>query len=117
MMQLHWNLCGDGKLWCPFATLDLSTVHAEGVYVIWHGGSSAHVVYIGQGNVAQRIAEHRQDASILQYASEGDLYVTWADVPEDLRGGVERYLADVYNPWVGDRHPNAIPIAVNSPWQ
>jgi hypothetical protein len=74
------------------------------------------VVYVGQGDVAARIADHRNNPEITAYASSGRLRVTWAAVQAAYRDGVERYLADTWNPLVGDVHPTAVPIAVNSPW-
>ena len=46
----------------------------------------------------------------------GALYVTWASVQASQIDGVERYLANTWNPLVGDAHPDVNPIAVNSPW-
>jgi hypothetical protein len=73
-------------------------------------------VYVGQGNVADRVADHRNNAEITAYRGRGSLYVTWAAVSAAQRDGVERYLADKWNPLVGDVHPDAAPIVVNSPW-
>jgi hypothetical protein len=111
MLNLSWIKCQSGN-WCSFATVDLSEVKAEGVYIIWHGGDKPKVVRVGQGKVADRIAAHRNDRAITAYSSLG-LYVTWAAVPAAQRDGVERYLADCYSPLVGDAFPNVLPIAVN----
>lgn len=86
-----------------------------GVYIIWHGGSEFAVVYVGQGNIKDRLAEHRRDQEIQNYASL-DLYVTWATVGAEHRNGVERYLADIWHPKVGAAHPTAEHIVVNAPW-
>jgi len=101
--------------WLPFATVDLSEVTTKGVYMIWYRGQPGRVVYVGQGDVASRISAHRSEQEILAYQANG-LLVTWASVPKAQRDGVERYLADTWNPLVGDAHPDAEPIAVNSPW-
>ena len=117
-MQLEWNKC-DGGGWCPLLTVDLNHMHfddMDGVYIIWHAGNPCRVVYVGQGIVAARIASHRQNKAITGYARHGKLLVTWAAVPAAQRDGVERYLADQWSPLVGDVHPDARPIAVNSPW-
>lgn len=87
----------------------------HGVYIIWHGGAKPWAVYVGQGNIKDRIAKHRKNPEIQQYAYL-DLYVTWATVHEYYRDGVEAYLADTWKPKVGKRHSQADPIAVNSPW-
>ena len=115
-LQLEWGKCRPG-VWCPFANVKLEEIHSEGIYVIWHGGTDPRVVYIGQGTVAARLQQHRGEQEISQYETNGGLYVTWASVPEKDRDGVERFLADMYSPLEGVRHPNASPIAANIPWE
>ena len=83
-----------------------------GVYVIWYRGHPGRVVRVGQGDVAARLSAHRQDNAVLAYRSYG-LLVTWAAVSVFQRDGVERYLANAWNPLVGDRHPDVGPIPVN----
>ena len=118
MRALSWNKC-EGSAWCPFLTVNLRHPHfqnLEGVYIIWHGGQNPATVYVGQGNIADRLAQHRLDPRILQYSSLG-LFVTWASVPAGpLRDGIERYLADKLEPKVGVGYPNVVPIAVALPW-
>ena len=101
--------------WLSFDNVDLSEVTTKGVYIIWHQGQPGRVVYIGQGDVAARIVAHRSEPEILAYKAKG-LLVTWASVPKAQRDGVERYLANTWNPLVGDAHPDVEPIVVNSPW-
>ena len=118
-MQLQWIKC-IGDEWCPFGGLDLAKVTEHGVHIVWHGGNAPHAphtVYVGQGDVADRIADHRNDQKITRHAQKGALYVTWASVPVAQRDGIERYLADRYSPLEGDRHPEVAPLAVNSPWK
>ncbi|HBA51413.1 MAG: hypothetical protein UV63_C0054G0007 [Microgenomates group bacterium GW2011_GWC1_43_11] len=116
-MILNWIKCG-GDQWCDFFNLNLNHSHfdnIEGVYIIWHGAPRAAVVYVGQGNIRDRIAAHRTESAILHYRNNG-LFVTWAQVTDSSRNGVERYLANTWNPLVGSQCPYATPIAVNSPW-
>ena len=116
-MRLNWMKC-QGDVWCKLNTVDLDHEHFHnryGVYIIWHGGAKPAVVYIGQGKIKDRIAEHRSGLEIQQYANE-DLYVTWATVPTQNRDGVEAYLAASWVPKVGERHPTAPQIEVNPPW-
>ena len=116
-LQLNWTKC-QGDVWCKLNSVNLDHSHfnhMEGVYVIWHGGQNPAVVYIGQGNIKDRISAHRIDPQIQVYANN-DLYVTWAIVAAPNRSGVEAFLASRWNPKVGIRHPHASPIAVNSPW-
>jgi len=115
---LTWNRC-EGNAWCPFLTVNLNHPHFRGmtgVYIIWHGGQNPQTVYVGQGEIAARIAMHRSDPRILQYSSLG-LFVTWASVPlQPVREGIERYLADRLRPRVGEAHPNVPPVGGNLPW-
>jgi hypothetical protein len=115
MAPLTWKKC-TGGVWCSLLNLDLSTVTEHGVYVIWHGGASPRVVYVGQGDVADRVGKHRRDSTITQHARNGPLVVTWASVLASQRDGVERHLADRYSPLEGEQHPLSVPIAVNGPW-
>jgi hypothetical protein len=116
MLSLSWIKCGNGANWCPFDTVDLSDIDTKGVYIVWHEGSPGRGVYVGQGDIAARITTHRSDKRITAYEKQGRLRVTWASVPAAQRDGVECYLADKWNPLVGDAHPDVRPIAVNSPW-
>lgn len=117
-MNLLWTKYVNGN-YCELELVDLSEVKTKGVYVIWHGtrGNAVKpaVVRVGQGDIASRLTEHRNNMKILAYRSNG-LYVTWAEVPPRYLDGVERYLADTWRPLVGDAFPDVTPIAVNSPW-
>lgn len=83
-----------------------------GLYVIWQNSHPHRVVRVGQGIIYSRISEHRSDRSILAHANPG-LLVSWARAEERHWDGIERFLADRYNPLVGDRFPNCAPIPVN----
>lgn len=111
-MKVTWVKC-EGDTWCSFSRVDLSNVRTSGVYVIWKPGTDGTVIRVGQGDIAERIADHRRDSEITSYGS--DLLVTWASVASQYLDGVERFLADKYSPLVGDRFPIATPIAVNLP--
>ena len=113
-MYLQWMRCQHDS-WCSFEGVDLSGVNTAGVYMIWHHSPNARVVRVGQGNIADRIQVHRSDPNILAYRNRG-LSVTWAAVDAAYRDGVERYLADTFDPLVGEAYPNVAPIPVNSPF-
>ena len=92
-----------------------------GVYIVWLpacGERLGRVLYVGQGQILDRLQWHRrQDSAVVAAAAEGarDLLVTWAEVkPKDLNG-VERYVAMVFRPTVGKEWPDAFPIKVNLP--
>lgn len=117
-LELEWMRCW-GDVWCKLNLVNLNHEYfhkdVSGVYIIWHGGPDPKVVYVGQGNIKDRIAKHRVDPEIQRY-EHLELYVTWAPVPEESQDGAEAYLADKWDPLVGERHPDALPIKVNSPW-
>ena len=74
--RLNWKRC-DGNIWCPLERLDLDAVEDVGVYIIWYGGNpKGNCVYVGQGDVADRLAKHLTNSKIMQYKDCGTLYVT-----------------------------------------
>lgn len=115
MVTVKWRKCSGG-VWCSLKRLNLKAVSDEGIYIIWHDGSPGRVVRLGQGVVADRLSEHRNNKQIMDYEKRGTLHVTWAAITAAQRDGVERYLADQWTPLVGDAFPDVQPIAVNSPW-
>ena len=121
-MQLHW-MKGQNSTWYTLDSIDLAHEHfntMHGVYIIWVGGKEPQVVvYVGQGNIKERLTEHRKNPEIFLYGDvlDTDLYVTWATVARQNCDAVEAYLADKWDPKVGERHPQAPHIAVNSPWE
>jgi hypothetical protein len=118
MLNVHWFKCGTAPNgdWCNLNNVNLQTVTDSGVYIIWHEGNPGKTLYVGQGDpISDRLAAHRNDKRIQAYANLG-LRVTWATIPAAQRNGVERYLADWLVPLVGDPHPDAVSIQVNSPW-
>lgn len=116
-MQLNWTKC-QGEVWCKLDTVNLSHEHfrnREGVYIIWHGGTSAWTVLVGSGPIAERLTRHRTDPQVQAYANLG-LYVTWATVLESNREGVVRFLFERLKPKVPSHFQNIPPVEVNLPW-
>lgn len=114
-LQAQWVKCGDGSLFCPLETLDLSALNVMGVYIIWQSPSGS-VIYVGQGLVSDRLSAHRNDPAILSRRGEGTIVVTWAGIDDEpTRLGVERFLAMHYKPLVGKQYQNVPPVAVNLP--
>ena len=114
-MKIHWVLC-EGDRYCSLEGVNLDSVRTEGVYVIWHS-ITGRVVYVGQGNIAQRLTEHKKNPEVLQHRTNGQLLVTWASVDASDRDGVESYLWDKFDPLEGNRRPLAKPVDVNVPSQ
>ena len=115
MTTLTWITCGGDSHWCALESVDLSKISAEGVYVIWHQANPTRTVRVGQGDIAERLGEHRRDQTILAYRRFGTLRVTWAAAPASQLDGIERYLASQLSPLTGDAFPAAQPIPVNLP--
>ena len=114
--QVSWVKC-DGSSWCPFRNVNLANVTGDGVYLIWEPSTNT-AVYVGQGNIAERIAAHRQNDGFRSFEGRTwqGLLVTWAYISDlGTRLGVEQYLADQYNPKLGERHPAGQAIEVNLP--
>ena len=89
-MQLDWIKCGEGSRYCQLELVDLSNVDTKGVYVIWHS-ASGKVIRIGQGDIKNRLSQHRRDPAILRHRGEATLLVSWAEIPtEVMRLKIER---------------------------
>jgi hypothetical protein len=121
VLQLSWQVEAMSGNWISLDTFNFSTIATFGVYIIWHGKwitslTPARTIRVGQGNIWQRLPEHHSDPAVTWYRQFGPLAVTWATVSPLLVDGVERFLASRLNPLIGDRFPNAVPIAVNLPW-
>ncbi len=115
-LQVTW-IKSTEDTWCGLHTVNLAHNHfnnLSGVYLIWHGGATPHYVRVGQGNIRDRLTQHRTDPSINAYSNLG-LFVTWAHVPDSQMDGIEAYLANQCNPLVGERFPNVRQISVNLP--
>ena len=119
-LKLYWNK-HQSNIWETLWGVNLEHSHFDGragVYIIWYWSKSYQpiTVRLGQGFIKERFKDHKKDSEILKCARGYILYATWADVPIIHRDGVEKYLADILKPLVGDQYPNAIPIEVNLPW-
>lgn len=111
-ISLTWACLPTGR----YASLErviLDNVDVSGVYVIWN---QSWTIRLGQGDVASRLLEHRENHLITRHAAQGELWVTWAPVSALLQDGVERYLAERLQPKEGERFPAAAAIPVNLPW-
>lgn len=115
MLSVSWIISKAGT-YLEFETFNLAGVSGAGVYIIWHKGQPGRVVKVGQGDIPSRLGSHRRDGAICAYRQCGMLLVTWAIVPASQLDGIERYLGDHWKPLIGDRFPDAVPIAVNQPF-
>jgi len=116
MHRLLWAKSIDNK-WLNLSNLDLTNLHATGVYIIWHGGENPKIVRIGQGNIAARLAAHRLNHQIMRYVDSGPMMVTWAEIEDQaMRDGIETYLAKQFTPLIKDKVPEVRPIQASSPF-
>ena len=93
----------------------------RGIYILWYPETNdrpLRVVYVGQGIIRNRIFHHLcRFSRILDKLEKVDLLrLTWTLVPDQKdRDGIERYLAEVLRPEVGETWPDEIPVRVNIP--
>ena len=115
-MILNWVRCGTDRRFCSLERLNLTDTSDDGVYIVWCSGD--RVVRVGQGDIRERLSEHRRDNNILRHRSRGQLLVSWASVNDPrLRGKIERYLGDTLDPIEGEKFPDVAPMQVNLPWK
>lgn len=116
-MHLDWKKTYANGALITLDGVDLSTVKAGGVYVIYLAGNPPTTVYVGKGDVSARLGSHRNDARFKAARAKGTLCVAFASVAAADQEGVEKYLATRLPPVVGERHPESVrEIAVNSPF-
>ncbi len=114
MINANWIKTTNGY-WPSLKTVNLSMVNQLGVYIIWYQGNPGRVIRVGQGDIAKRLDEHRNNPQITVYEKFGELLATWAILPSHYFDGIETYLAQNYLPLVGTRFPDVPPIPVNTP--
>lgn len=120
--QVKWVKNNQNGEWFDFLRLNLDAVYftgKTGVYAIWYTSpSSAKVIRIGSGNISERLKDHRTNQEIIKYSSLGSLKVSWiiADsnplLPSDIQGA-ELFLANKYNPLIGDRSLSVAEVPVS----
>lgn len=118
-MKVAWlSKDANGELY-RLHDLLLHTVRGHGVYVLYQtpGILVPLVLRIGKGDFTDRFQDHRNNPAIAEYRRKfGPVYVTWALVTPLLSENVERYLADLYGPKIGDAFPDVVPVSVNLPF-
>lgn len=101
MLHVQWAKASDSQ-WFPLAAVDVRQVHDAGVYVIWHDGRPSRTIYVGHGDIAERLRERQADRAVRMYRKFGRVRVTWAHVAEPLQQSVARYLTEKLKPAFGD---------------
>ena len=81
-----------------------------------HERSYRRVVYVGEGQIADRLRAHQNNPTIVGHRGSGSLLVTWAKVPDDIiRWGIERYLGELWKPLVSKQFRDVPTVEVNLP--
>jgi len=115
MISLHWRKpAGNG--WYALDSINTSAIDTVGLFIIWHDGDPGRVIRVSQGDVGRQLQLEQISPQVLKFRIFGELRVTWAAVPAPLRDGIERYLANLFRPQVGERYPLTLPLAANAPW-
>ncbi len=110
IVTLNW--AKRGSEWYRLHSILPGSTLRRGVYLIWDPYDNGRVVRLGQGYIAERLRAHRNEPEIQRGTG---LLVTWAETSQIHLDGIERYLADIYQPTLGHRFPNVMPIPVNLP--
>jgi len=116
MLRLDWIATDTTGALLELQRVNLRVVQTTGVYLIWQAGSPPRTIRLGQGDIADRLSEHKNNPLISAHGAVRPLYVSWATLPASALDGVECYLARRLSPVVGDRFPNCPEIAVDLPW-
>ncbi len=109
-----WVKCEDKKTkavqWCDFWELDLDSVgNVLGVYIVWGDSVVPYVIYVGKGEIAERIEKHRRKKDFIRCKDDGEkMFVTWQEFPDKELRGREKYLANLLQPEIGERHPEKV---------
>jgi len=117
-MQVTWIKNSQNNQWFDLLRLNLSSPYftsRKGVYIIWYANpQTAKVIYVGSGVIGERLTEHRANPEILKYSQYGQLKVSWVLLEnETTMREVEAFLANSYNPIIGERYPGINPTQVN----
>lgn len=112
-IYVNWRKDNTNSNWLRLRGLDFHQISEEGVYVLWHGGKFPRAIYVGQGVIAERLAEHVRSPEIWKYEGHGSILTSWASLAGQYRDGVERFLIETYEPYENEVTPAARRIAVN----
>ena len=86
-LRVHWHKSESGK-WLSLKNLDLAhhLVKHQGVYIVFDPSDTLYgVLYVGQGNVDERLSEHKKDERILELADLDELYGPGLSSQERIR--------------------------------
>lgn len=119
--SLSWYVKDSNNIYYRFADYNLDQTHFDGLvglYAIYYKTKNdfTQYVYIGQGNIRDRLKAHRLDQNIQTIALHNVLYITWAKdgSSREIREGKEQFLHNKLDPL--SSNPQNVPsIPVNLP--
>lgn len=112
LFRVNWYRGNYNSDWHFFDHVNLRLIDEDGVYVIKTRESPGRAVYVGQGEISERLIEHSKNSEITRH---GMLSIAWAELHWSKIDGVERYIYEVYKPIEGKKWPDVNPIPVNLP--
>lgn len=110
---IDWKRDSANSNWYKLRDVDFGYITGSGVYLIWHSGVSPRAVYVGQGNIAERLKAHQRDPKIMIFEKFGSLFASWGNVEAQNFDGVERFLIEKYAPVLNGVMPMVPRISVN----
>lgn len=118
MKTVSWIKNSQNNQWFDLLRLNLNASYFSGktgVYVIWYTNpQAAKVIYVGSGIIGERLAEHKTNPEILKYSQYGQLKVSWVLINDETEmRGIEAFVANSYNPAIGEKYPGVNPVPVN----
>ena len=116
-MQVDWYHC-KGGVWCELNKIDLDHHYLEGlegIYIVWYGTDKKTVLKVGYGKIRDELRKSRFDITIQAFLRAG-LYVTWADIPANIKEAAAGYLFKKLNPKFTRMPIKKITTKVNLPW-
>lgn len=90
----------------------------RGVYIIWgfKVENQNEVIRVGQGNIKERLSEHRDNPEIVDGYEKYEIIATWAKIKQNYFDGVEKWMGETLRPRVCERLPVADMIIVDLPY-
>ncbi|MGE5479738.1 MAG: hypothetical protein ACM3U1_04830 [Chloroflexota bacterium] len=117
--MLQWFKC-KGQVWCDLFKLDLEHEYLQGfsgIYVLWVGDApSRRVLRVGSGNIQKELQAVKKELAMQAFKHLG-IRVSWAEISNIKRPGVELYFVQALNPAIITELPRAIPVKENLPWE
>ncbi len=110
--------------WYSLFYTDFSKVNESGVYVIWgyNNYNLPVIIKVGQSIcLSETLRSYKYDSReniVMNYLNIfGNLYVTWANLPEASLDGVETYLGKtLFRPLIASAVSGVEAIVVNAPF-